>query len=74
MKDKIKEMIHMLEKEKSKLEIKRDENLQIHFQNIELLTENWTPNAMEMVFYHTEISKNSAKISVLNDLLNEEEK
>lgn len=70
MKDKIKEYIQTLEKDKIKLENIRDEKIQVHLQSIELLNENWTANAMEMFFYHVEIEKYSAKISVLNDILN----
>lgn len=68
--DKIKEMIQIIEKEKKKLEDIRDEKIQFHLQKIEFLNEKWTLNAMEMVFYHVEIEKCSAKISVLNDVLN----
>ena len=74
MKDKIKEMIQIFEKEKNRLETIRDGKVKFHLQNIELLNENWTQNSMEMFFYHTEIAKYSAKISILNELLNEDEK
>lgn len=74
MRDKIKEMIQILEKEKKKLEAIRDEKIQVHLQNIELLNENWIQNVMGMFFYHAEIAKYSSKISILNDLLNEEDK
>lgn len=74
MKGKLKEMIQILEKEKKKLESKRDEKILVHFQNIELFNENWTPNSMEMLFYYSEIAKCSAKISVLNELLNDVDK
>ena len=70
MKDKIKERIQALEKEKKRLESIRDEKIHVHLQNIELLNESWTPNAMEMLFYHVEIEKISAKISVLTDIFN----
>jgi hypothetical protein len=72
MKKKIKEMIHILEKDKKKLEEQRDEKILVYFQNIELFNENWTPNSMEMIFYHIEIAKCIAKLSILNELLNEE--
>ena len=52
MRDKIKEMIQILEKEKKKLEAIRDEKIQVHLQTGELLNENWTSNTMEMIFYH----------------------
>jgi hypothetical protein len=71
MRDEIKEMIQTLEKEKIRLEAIRDEKIQVHLQTGELLNENWTSNTMEMIFYHIEIEKYSAKIAVLNELLNE---
>jgi hypothetical protein len=72
MKEKVKEIIQILEKDKKKLEEKRDEKILVYCQNIELFNEKWTPNAMEMIFYHIEIAKCLAKLSVLNELLNEE--
>ena len=71
MRDEIKEMIQTLKKEKIRLEAIRDEKIQVHLKNGELLNENWTSNTMEMIFYHIEIEKYSAKIAVLNELLNE---
>lgn len=71
MRDEIKEMIQTLKKEKKRLESIRDEKIQVHLKNGESLIENWTSSAMEMVFYHIEIEKYSAKIAVLNELLNE---
>ena len=71
MRDEIKEMIQTLKKEKIRLEAIRDEKIQVHLNNGELLNENWTSNTMEMIFYHIEIEKYSAKIAVLNELLNE---
>lgn len=72
MKDKIQEMIQTLEKEKKRLEAIRDEKINVHLQNIELLNEHWTPNTMEMFFYHVEIEKYLAKICILKDILNVE--
>jgi hypothetical protein len=71
MKERIKEIIQLNEKEKKVLELIRDEKNLFNCENIELFNENWTSNTMEMIFYHIEIEKYSAKIAVLNELLNE---
>jgi hypothetical protein len=69
MKTKIKKMIQNCKDQKKQLESIRDEKKTSFSNEIELFNENWTQNAMEMVFYFVEIEKQSAKLNVLNQLL-----